>query len=128
MSYAHFVCDTDDFVDPPDILAQNINGIAGHALESFLSWSLRDNAINASACFAEDHGWDFSVEHGGAKYHCACSLEGERPAEAQVTIGKSRSLMDRITGRNKLDTEDAVVAAIRKALSSHSGVRNLRED
>ena len=44
MAFAHFVFDTDDFIDPPDILAQNINGIRGHALASFLSSSLQDNA------------------------------------------------------------------------------------
>jgi len=125
--YLRFVFKTDAFGDPPHILARNVNRIGGHALATWLAAALRARAADVSEVWAEDHGWDFSVSHAGATYLCACSLEGEAPAEGNVTLGKSRSLPDRLLGRNRLEQGDAVAGAIRDALAVAPEIRDLSE-
>ena len=130
MSYIHFTFATSAFGDPDEIRKQNVNEIEGNSLARWLSGELKSRGIDASEVWAEDHGWDFSIMHAGAKYLCACSREdGEGgPAEAHVTLHKSRSVMDKMMGRNKLDPADAAIAAIRSALTASADVNGLEED
>ena len=78
---------------------------------------------------AEDHGWDFTVAHKGAKYVCACSAnDGDMPFEAHVTISKSRSIRDRLRGRNPFTEDDPVLTAIDAALRGSSDVTKLERE
>lgn len=124
---AHVSFKTSAFIDPPEVLAETVNGLAGHALADWLSRELKARGLDASAPWSEDHGWDFSVTHGGAKYVCACSLATEdgAPFEGHVAIGKVRSVMDKLRGRNAFDKADPVAAAIHAALAGNADVSSL---
>lgn len=127
MTDRHFAFQTTAFVDSAETLAQNVNGIVGESLAVWLAGELRKRGLDAGATWAEDHGWDFSLVHAGAKYLCACSImEDEPPArEGHVIVHKSRTMMDRLTGRGKLAADDAVVAAVQDALANSGGVSGL---
>lgn len=127
MNGAHFTFQTSAFSDSEDVRAQNVNGIAGQSLAAWLSRSLTQAGFAASEPWPEDHGWDFSIEHGGAKYLCVCALEdGEQgPQDGHVSVDRMRTLMDRLAGRNKFTADDAVAAAIRTILGGSSEISNL---
>jgi hypothetical protein len=127
MVNAHFAFETSGFSDSPEVIAQNVNGIAGRALANWLAGALKAG-FDVSEVWPEDHGWDFSVSHGGARYLCACSIEdgeGAGPREGHVSLAKSRSLGDRLLGRKLYQPDDAVTDAIRQALSGSPDVARL---
>ena len=128
MSDAHYVFQTSAFADTPASLADNVNGIAGASLAAWLGAELRRAGLQVSETWAEDHGWAFGVEAGGAKYLCACSLEpadAAGPAEAHVQVTKVRSIGDRLFGRNRLADSDVVLAAVQGTLASSPDVLRL---
>lgn len=133
MNGAHFTFQTSAFADTSEVLAQNVNGIAGHSLASWLSRMLNQAGFAASEPWPEDHGWDFSVAHRGARYLCVCAIEdsedngdnGERPRDGHVSVDRMRTLMDRLAGRNKFATDDSVASAISTVLAGSSEVSGL---
>jgi hypothetical protein len=128
---AHFIFETEAFADAADKLSANVNELHGHALADFIGAALRAAGFAASEPWAEDHGWDLSLERDGAKWLIACVVhveDGMAAHEAHVTIGKMRSLQDKLLGRNMFDPDEAVVAAIRAALSTSPLVRRLEEE
>ena len=130
MDGAQFNFSSSAFADPAERIEENVNGMEGHALASWLSGELRARALDTSEVWAEDHGWDLSVAHGGAKYVIACLIEreeGETPS-GSVVIGKPRSLMDKLRGRNLFEPGDPVAAAIEAALTAHPGVSGLTRE
>jgi hypothetical protein len=135
MAYLHFAFETAGFVDPPQVREQSPNGIEGRALALRLAGALSARGVAASQPWAEDHGWDFSVAHGGAKYLCACSLErGEGAAagavgDAHVTLHKARGMLDSLLGRGRFDPrQDAVAVAVRAAVREAAGEGAVTED
>ena len=122
---AHFT-----FVDAAEVRAQNVNGICGRGLAAWLSSRLELRGLEASAPWAEDHGWDLSVSHAGATYLVACSIADEEPGvpEGHVAIAKSQSLKDRLLGRNAFTADDAVVAAIAAVLAESADVAKLERE
>ena len=124
MSFLHFAFATDAFADAAETRARNVNNLEGHALAAWLQAQFRAAAIDASDIWPEDHGWDFTIAHQGAKYTCACAREadGPGPAEAQITLHKSRSLLDRLLGRNRLDAADPIAGALRTALHGQTAL------
>lgn len=126
---AHFTFQTTAFDDAADIKAQNVNGIVGHSLAGWLAATLKNAGLDASDTWAEDHGWDFAITHDGTKYLCACSvITNESPFEGHVALAKSRSLKDKIFGRNKYESSDPVVAQIRRTLESHAEIVGLNSE
>ena len=128
MTDRQLVFRTAAFVDSADVLAQNVNGIAGHALATWLVGELRNRKLDASEVWAEDHGWDFSLVYGGAKYLCACAISDDEPParEGQVIVHKSRTMMERLTGKGKMAPDDAVAEAVQAALLGRRDVTGLR--
>jgi hypothetical protein len=130
MAGVHFVFETRGFADDPARLAESVNGIAGHTLATWLANGLSAAGFDASAVWVEDHGWDFSVSHQGARYLCACSIEedGAPPREAHVALQKMRSMADRLMGRNRYDPRDTVGAAVAGALAASPHVSGLSSE
>ena len=130
MPNAHFSFETRAFLDTDEVLAQNVNGIHGHALASWLSRDLRAAGLVTSEVWAEDHGWDFSVTFNSAAYLCSCSLatDGDPPFEGHVALAKHRSLFERLTGRNGFATDDAVAGRILDILRRSPDVAKLTAD
>ena len=130
MEAAQFTFKTDAFVDPPEKLKENVNGLAGHALATWISAEARKRGFEVSPVWAEDHGWDFSVAHGGVKYLCACIIQDDEAGvrEGGVVVEKTRSFMDRVLRRNALAADDPVIAAMRAALGADASIRELTEE
>jgi hypothetical protein len=123
MTLAHVSFTSDAFDDPDEVRAQNINGIGGRALAEWLTDVLRVGDVEVSEVYDEDHGWDFDVRIGDARYHCACSVDSdELPHTGGVTIGRHRSMGDRLRGRNRIDDSDPLLIRVGDALSGHDGV------
>lgn len=127
---AHFTFETSAFADAAEVRAQNVNGICGRELAAWLSGRLNSRGLQASEPWAEDHGWDFSVTHAGATYVVACSIADEEPGvpEGHVAVAKSRSLKDKMLGRNAFTPDDAVAAAIAEVLSASPDVATLERE
>ena len=105
--------------DPGKERPNPINPIAG---ESVLIW-LRDNAFGSQFVStepdAEDWGWYTEVTAGGSAYLVGASGQfedeegsGKVDLEWMIQVEKQRSLKQKILGRNKLQSDDVLVAAI----------------
>jgi hypothetical protein len=127
MSGMQFTFSTDGFCDDDERRTENVNGIVGHSLATYLVAKMRQAGFDASDVWAEDHGWDFSVAHPGGKYLCACSIDdnGEGSPEANIVVDKSRSVWERLTGGNAMRADDPVADAIRAVLTASPDVKNL---
>lgn len=123
----HFSFTTAAFLDSAETRAETVNDIVGHTLATWLSGALKAAGMNASDVWAEDHGWAFSIEHGGARYMCACSLvtEDGPPFEGHVVLAKHRSVWERVTGRNRFAADDAMAAQVLGILKAHTDVMRL---
>lgn len=118
MGYVHFSFETAAFKDSPEIKAQNINELAGHALAQWLSAELKSRGFTVSQVWADDHGWDFGVSAGGSKFQCACSInDDEEPlGDAHVVLGP------------KAKPDNEIVAAVAAVLRGCNDVQNLEMD
>lgn len=126
MSFAHISFSTDAFADSAETLSGNFNGIAGKALAEWIVGALRNAGLDVTDVYAEGHGWDFDVSHAGVRYHCSASIEADDDGRAGgVTIGKTRSLGDKLMRRNKLTADDPVVGSIGRALEGSALVRTV---
>lgn len=138
MSYGYFSFETRAFTDSDEIRAQNVNGITGHTLAMWLARQLRAAGITVPQSdvakepvpdvWAEDHGWDFYASDETSEYLISCSVDteaGDTPNEAHVTLGKQRSLVDRLLGRNKYSWDDGVVRAVKSVLEASPAVSGL---
>jgi hypothetical protein len=126
MDFAQFTFKTDGFQDTAEALAENVNGFAGRELAVWLARELKARGLDASEVWPEDHGWDFSVAHAGAKYVCACLIEdADAGREGSAIVNKARSMMDKLLGRNTMAADDPVAGALRAALASSPTIRDL---
>lgn len=118
MSYVHFSFATPAFKDQPEIKAQNVNEIAGHALATWLSQAIRARGFETSEIWPEDHGWDFSVSKGNSKFNCSCSInDDEEPmGDAHVTLG------------SKATPDHEIVVAVEELLRQSEHVKDLELD
>lgn len=123
-----FEFQTTGFVDTQKARAerteQGNNLLGGHELATWLVASLRNREFKAGEPFIEDHGYDFVIEHGGRKYICVCLVEDEpddlaaHVRDGRVDVILQRSLMDRLTGRNREQPGDPVNAAVGDILAA----------
>lgn len=116
--------------DPSKEPPNRINPIAG---QSVLVW-LRETALpSATEPDYEDWGWYMEVELGGTSYLigsiCYEPAEGVIGPERDwlVQIHKSRSLLNRLLGKNKLEAGDPLVQKIITTLCSEPTIGGLQE-
>lgn len=120
MAHAHLAFDLDGFEDPVETVAENINGIHGKALAEHVARELSRRGYTVSDIWPEDHGWDFEASKENRVYLLACcvALNGykqpnESRNEAHITWSRKRSILDALSGRNALNSEDESVADLR---------------
>jgi predicted secreted hydrolase len=107
---------TAEFEDDDASRAERINeNIGGAALATWLSQQLSAADYDASATFAEDHGWDFSIKTSNGTYACACSIDDDQGNDRVgfVTIAR---------GKSRLLDNDPIALAIRNILTGHPGI------
>ncbi|MES2521770.1 MAG: hypothetical protein V4617_03645 [Gemmatimonadota bacterium] len=96
-----------------------INDIGGHGVLAWLAAELRRLQIAATDPDAEDWGWYSSVTADGVSYLLGASGEWE-DADAGtrwvVQLERHRSLWDKVSGANKLESDDALSMRIEALL------------
>jgi hypothetical protein len=105
--------------------------------EDLASWlRLRLNARDAQAGepYQEDWGWEFAVKDSTGSYYVGVggnSLEDpsdKNHAEWRLMISKRRSLSQKITGKNRMSTNEPIVDSIRKILEAEPDFSNFHEE
>jgi hypothetical protein len=122
-SAAHF----DVTKEPPN----PINPIAGHSVLQWLREKLVGSPYTTTAPAAEDWGWYMSVRGAGAAYLVGAGADADTPpgkVEWAVQIHKQRSLIDKITGANKMTADDPLSALIEQILRADPEVDDIDTD
>jgi hypothetical protein len=105
-----------------------INPIAGQAVLKWICGKLEGSGYTATEPATEDWGWYVDVHGNGCSYLVGASGEPERPPpdmDWTLQILKSRSLKERLTGRNKMIDDDPLSALVEKVLRDEPTVRGI---
>ncbi len=108
-----------------------INPIAGKGVLDWLSGELTRDGWQCTVPDAEDWGWYMMVSRNGCSYLVGASGEGtedEPPTEWMVQIEKTRSLMEKILGKNKMSEEDALTKTIQSILGRSGDIQKVEVD
>ena len=108
-----------------------INPIAGQSVLHWLREELSHNDYKVTEPDTEDWGWYIDVERGGVSYLVGASADadGRTPdVEWIVQLHKSRSLKDRLFGRNLLAADDPLFALIEKLVRADSRIAEVSVD
>jgi hypothetical protein len=104
-----------------DLAAEKPNPINPIRGSSILEWlrARPPEDMEMSDSAAEDWGWYCDVTWPGATYLLGASAEeaGDGNHEWALQLEKSRSLVDKLLGRNKLAEDDFCLATLREVLS-----------
>jgi hypothetical protein len=109
----------------------SVNPIAGQGVLKWLQPELARAGYQATEPDTEDWGWHMDVRATGGSYLVGASGDGEADApvvEWVVQIHKHRSVTDRIFGRNRLTTDDALVALIERLVRAGDDISDVRVD
>jgi hypothetical protein len=126
---AHLITFQTEKFDPRAERENPINPIAGEAVLNWLREQLGPE-FEMSRPEPEDWGWFSSVQRGDAVYLVGASAEVEQtpPIEWAVQVHKRRSLVDKLTGRNRHEPEDSLTAAIRSAVEAEQTFHDISVD
>jgi hypothetical protein len=107
-----------------------INPIAGQGVLNWLKGRLNSTPWNATTPDTEDWGWYIYVKNEGTSYMVGASGEvGETPTlDWIIQIHKHRSLMEKLTGRNKMTEEDPLSRLIENFVRSAPDFTNIEVD
>lgn len=107
-----------------DLAAEKPNPINPIRGSSILEWlrARRPNGMEMSEPAAEDWGWYCDVTWRGATYLLGSSAEESSDGNHEWTLqlDKSRSLVDKLLGRNKLAADDSCLVTLRETLSGEA--------
>jgi hypothetical protein len=125
----HSITFQTDRFDPRAERENPINPIAGEAVLNWLGQQLAP-AFSLSAAEPEDWGWCCSVSSGETVYLVGASadLDQEPPIEWAVQIHKRRSLVDKMMGRNRHESDDPLTVAIRSAIETEPDFHDISVD
>ena len=108
-----------------------INPIAGQSVLNWLREELSHNDYKVTEPDTEDWGWYIDVERGGVSYLVGASADaqgGTPDVEWIVQLHKSRSLKERLFGRNLLAADDPLFALIEKLVRADSRIAEVSVD
>ena len=106
----------------------DINPIAGEGLLKWIQGHLAGTSFTATKPGTEDWGWYMDIEGGGASYLVGASGEPDRPppdVDWTIQVHKNRSMMDKLTGKNKLASDDPLFALLEKLVRSEPEFREV---
>jgi len=92
-----------------------VNPIFGEGVLNWIRERLTGTPYKASKPEAEDWGWYITVVGNGATYMVGASGQPERPAPDMdwiIQVHKHRSLADKLARRNKMTSDDPLVALL----------------
>jgi hypothetical protein len=105
--------------------------IGGDEMCAWFRERLASRGVELSQVWPEDHGWDFEAKIAGRTYLLVCSCDfadTNTPATWHaLQVWHSRSLADRIFGRNKSQSPDSFLELTRELILSNSDFALLAE-
>jgi len=107
------------------------NPIAGQSVLNWLREELAKAHYQATEPDAEDWGWYIDVEGGGGSYLVGASgdAEGSTPdVDWTVQVHKSRSLREKLLGRNPMAADDPLFVLIEKIVRADAGIEQVSVD
>lgn len=111
--------------DVSDETPNPINPIFGERLLAFVADATRSLGWEVTPPAPEDWGWYVDVSRGSDAYMVGASGEaedGETEIDWTIQIHKRRTIVDRLTRRNRFEDGDALVTAIESALLAGGGI------
>jgi hypothetical protein len=108
-----------------------INPIAGEGVLNWLRDELAKAQYRSTAPSTEDWGWYIDVEGPGASYFVGASGDAEDSTPERewiVQVHKKRSLRDKLLGRNKMTSDDALFALIESIVRADNRIEQVAVD
>jgi hypothetical protein len=108
-----------------------INPIAGESVLRWLCEQLRNSSYQTTTPEAEDWGWYVDVSGAGASYLVGASADPDEPGasiEWTVQIDRHRSLKDKLTGANKMATDDPLSTLIDRIIRSDPAIADVERE
>lgn len=108
-----------------------INPVAGQKLLSWLRKELIKTGWEVTEPDAEDWGWYVMAQKNGTSYLVGASGEpdgGTPPTGWRVQIDKKRTLMQKLTGKNKLSDDDCLTREIESLVRRDTSTTKLEVD
>jgi hypothetical protein len=130
LAMAHLISFTTTKFDVSKETPNPINPIAGQGVLNWLREKLTTTPWKATLPDAEDWGWYMYVKNEGQSYMVGASGEvGEIPTlDWIIQIHKRRSLIEKLTGRNKMTADDALSRVVEDFARKESGFTNVEVD
>jgi hypothetical protein len=108
-----------------------INPIAGEGVLNWLRPELEKAHYRTTAPSTEDWGWYMDVEGSGGCYLVGASADAEDPSPERdwtIQVHKSRSLTDKLLGREKMTLDDPLSALIERIVREDDSIRQVEVD
>jgi len=128
---AHVISFTTDRFDVAKEKPNPINPIAGQAVLQWLREELAAAYYSSTEPKTEDWGWYIYVQGVGGSYLVGASGQPEPPSreiEWVVQIHKQRSLVDKLTGTNRMTAGDPLSALLESMVRGRKEFRDVRVD
>jgi hypothetical protein len=128
---AHLITFTTARFDPASEPANPINPIAGQLVLAWLQEGLTKAGYRTTEPDTEDWGWYIDVADAQGSYLVGASGDGGgagTDVEWVIQIHRHRSMMDRVLGRNRLVTDDPLLACIEAIVRTEPSVSNVIVD
>jgi hypothetical protein len=128
---AHVITFSTDAFDVSKEDANPINAIAGQAVLNWIRGQLEGRGYTTTKPDTEDWGWYIDVEGRGSAYLVGASGEKETSATCvdwTIQIHKHRTLTDKLTGRNKLTSDDPLSVLLETCVRSDPRFRDVDVD
>lgn len=118
-----------------DVQPHFINDICfGEDAAAWLRERLLALGITATEPAQEDWGWYVEAAHGGAAYFIGIGgnqqpgAADKNAGEWRIMIERHRSLWDKLTGKNMISPDDALLLIIRGIVEAEPGFSNIRQE
>jgi hypothetical protein len=106
----------------------DINTIAGESVLKWIQHQLAGAGFTSTEPSMEDWGWYMNVDGSGASYLVGATGEPNRPSpdvDWTIQVHKNRSLMDKVTRKNKLSKDDPLFALLERLVRSEPDFRGI---
>lgn len=108
-----------------------INPLAGESVLRWLGDKLKGSPYQAASPQPEDWGWHSKVQSVKGAYLVGASADAEQRnahVEWMIRIDKRRSLKDKLTGSNKLTTDDPLSSLVERLLHGEPEITDVYVD